>query len=86
MRLILHTPYIYYGHTYVELLGAWMGDMVEQKLATMNSFQFFGRSFSTHPSHDILNKHNIKETDSKGATYGVHFNYPKVGVWVVVEE
>ena len=47
-----------------------MGDMVEQKLATMNSFQFFGRSFSTHPSHDILNKHNIKETDSKVTIWG----------------
>ena len=36
-----------------------MGNIVDQKLATTNSFLVFGGSFSAHPSPDILTKHNI---------------------------
>ena len=43
-----------------------MGEIANQKLATTNSFRVFGCSFFAHPLPDILTKHNIEETASKG--------------------
>ena len=43
-----------------------MDDFDEQKMMTADSFYIFGDSFFYHPSPEILTKHNIKETDSKG--------------------
>ena len=53
-----------------------MGKIDEQKLATTESFRFFGGSFFAHPSSEILTKHNIKETASKGKIWGP-FYIPK---------
>ena len=47
-----------------------MGDISEQKLATTDSFQIFGGIFFAHPFPEILTKHNIKETTSKGNIWG----------------
>ena len=47
-----------------------MGDITDQKLATTNLFCVFGGSIFAHPSPDILTKHNIKETASKGNIWG----------------
>ena len=43
-----------------------MGKISEWTLATANLFRIFGRFFLAHPSPDILTKHNIKDTSSKG--------------------
>ena len=53
-----------------------MGNLVEQKLATKNSFHVFGVSIFAHSSPDILTKHNIKETESKGSIW-VPFYIPR---------
>ena len=47
-----------------------MGEIDKWKLATMNSFRFFGGSFFAHPTPDIPTKRNIKETASKGNIWG----------------
>ena len=46
------------------------GKILEQKLATIHSFNVFGGSFFAHPSPEILTKHNMKETSSKGKIWG----------------
>ena len=48
-----------------------MGDISKKKLVPTKSFWFFGGSFSTHPSPDILTKHNIKENSSKRNIWGL---------------
>ena len=53
-----------------------MGKIDEQKLVTADSFRVFGGIFYAHPSPNILNKHNIKETASKGNIWGP-FYIPK---------
>ena len=50
-----------------------MGKISDQKLATMNSFRVFGGKFSAYSLPDILAKHNIKETDSKGNIWGLFY-------------
>ena len=40
------------------------------KLATTDSLRISGGRFSTHPLPETLNKHNIKETDSKVTIWG----------------
>ena len=47
-----------------------MGDVSEQKLATIDSFRVFGGSFFAHPSLEIPTNHNIKENSSKGKIWG----------------
>ena len=53
-----------------------MGKMYEHKLETIDSFRIFGKSFFAHSLTKILNKHNIKETSSKGNIW-VPFYIPK---------
>ena len=55
-----------------------MGEISEQKLATMNLIRVFGGIFFAHPSPEILIKHNIKETANKGNIW-VPFYTPKGG-------
>ena len=43
-----------------------MGDIDKQKLVTTNSLRIFSASLFTHPSPEILTKHNIKENAIKG--------------------
>ena len=47
-----------------------MGKFAEQTLAMTDSLRVFGGSFFAHPLPDILTKHNIKETASKGNILG----------------
>ena len=53
-----------------------MGNIDKQKLETTNSFHVFGSTIFSHPLPDILTKHNIKETESKGNIWGP-FYIPK---------
>ena len=53
-----------------------MDVITEQKLAMTDSFRIFGGIFFAHPSPEILTKHNIKETASKGKIWGL-FYIPK---------
>ena len=53
-----------------------MDDIAKQKLVMMYSFRVFGDSFS-HPSPEVLTKHNAKETAIKGNIWGP-FYIPKV--------
>ena len=50
-----------------------MGSIYEQKLATTESFLVFGGSFFANPLSEILTKHNIKETASKGNIWGLFY-------------
>ena len=43
-----------------------MGDIAKRKLVITDSLHIFGSSFFAHPLPEILTKHNIKETVSKG--------------------
>ena len=55
-----------------------MGEIADQKLATMNSSRGFVGSFPTHPLPDILTKHNIKKSASRRNIWGP-FYLPKGG-------
>ena len=43
-----------------------MGNIAEEKLVMMDSFRIFGGSVFAHHLPEILTKHNIRETASKG--------------------
>ena len=62
-----------------------MGEVSEEKMTTTDSFRVFAGSFFVHTSPEILTKHNIKETDSKGNIWGL-FIYPNVRVQMAVKE
>ena len=73
-RRIVSSRYLYFAGYPLQLLIFHETDMTpwarfpkpaKQKLATTNSFRVFGGSVFAHPSPDILNKHNIKETANK---------------------
>ena len=53
-----------------------MGDIAKHKLEMAESFRIFGGSVFAHFSPEILTKHNIKETASKGNIWGP-FYVPK---------
>ena len=53
-----------------------MSKISEQKLATTDSFRIFDGILFAHTSPEILTKHNIKETSSKGNIWGT-FYIPK---------
>ena len=53
-----------------------MSDISKQKLAATDSFRILGGSVFAHSLPEILTKHNIKETSSKGNIWGP-FNIPK---------
>ena len=53
-----------------------MGKIAERKLPMVDSFWIFSGSFFAHFSSDILTKHNITETSSKGNIWGP-LNIPK---------
>ena len=54
-----------------------MNEIAKQKLVTTDSFRIFGGSFFANPLLEILTKHKIKETASKGNIWGP-FYIPKV--------
>ena len=56
-----------------------MGDIAKQRLAMTSSLCVFGGSVFAPPFPDIPNKHNIKETASKGNTRS-RFYMPEGGV------
>ena len=53
-----------------------MGKVSEQKMTTTDSFRVFAGSFFVYTSPEILTKHNIKESSSKGNIWGP-FYIPK---------
>ena len=53
-----------------------MGEIAEQNLMRKDSFRIFGGSVFSSSLPEILTKHNIKETSSKGNIWGP-FNIPK---------
>ena len=55
-----------------------MGDIADQKLATIKPFRIFGGIFSAHTLPGPLTKHNIKEIARKGNIWGP-FYIPKGG-------
>ena len=62
-----------------------MGKIAKKKLAMTDSLRIYGGSFFAHLLSEILTKHNIKETASKGNIRGTIY-HPKVRVHVAVEE
>ena len=67
-----HTPASHFSRNGYDT----MGDTIEQKLAATDSFRIFGgRCFASY-LHEILTKHNIKETSSKSNIWG-QFYIPK---------
>ena len=53
-----------------------MGNIYEKKLSTTDLLRFFGGNVFSHPLPEILTKHNVKETTSKGNIWGP-FYIPK---------
>ena len=47
-----------------------MGKIDEKNPVMTESFRIFGGSFFAHPLPEVLSKHNIKETASKGKIWG----------------
>ena len=57
-----------------------MGNISDQKLATMNSFLVLGVRFFAYPSSNIPTKHNIKETANKRNIWGLFYITKRKGL------
>ena len=70
-NIILKMPLFYTPASHFSGNGhGTMGKISGQKMATTNSLRNFCGSFSARSLPDITNKHNIKETASKGKIWG----------------
>ena len=50
-----------------------MGKISKQKLAMTDSFRIYGGSFFAYLLSEMIIKHNIKETASKGNIWGPYY-------------